>query len=318
MYDVVNNDIPAQLTAAITAEQTFIPLDKVSTLPPAPNLVTLSFEDTAEVVLYEEIDGNSLIRCIRGYGGTLKQPWEAATQVYRAYTVTDHRRFKENIEALDAEKLDLSGDGSGVTVAFTEAGDNALPVSGETQGTLWGRVLRWLGRLKEGAFAAFGTGASDIARGNHNHDAAYAAIAHAARHASGGADPVTPGAIGAVPQMTTNPTWVAPTLASGYTNVNGLTKCMKDTAGWVNLIMAVAKDSQPANSETVMTIPAGYRPSVTSLVAGVCESGAAAGVSFWQMYIQPTGVVNFTGAGAPPSYQAGKVMVVNVAYKAAI
>lgn len=187
MYPSVNNSVPTELTGDIAAAETNIPVINGAVLPAGPNIATIDADDNAELVYYTAIEGNTLTGCVRGYNGTLAQVWSAGTLVYRAYTAADHAAFIRNIEDLALGKLAVDGDGSALTAAFVQAAARQLLASGDTLETAFGKIARWLSDLKTGAFAAIGTGAADVAAGRH-----------AAQHASGGADPVTPAAINAV------------------------------------------------------------------------------------------------------------------------
>lgn len=112
MYKGVNNSPETVLTAAITAAATTIPLQSISGLPAAPNLVTIGTDDDAEVVLYTTISGQSLVGCTRGFGGTEAKAWQQGETVARCYTKYDHDTFIENI-------LELQGDVKRYGVQFS-------------------------------------------------------------------------------------------------------------------------------------------------------------------------------------------------------
>jgi|GEM_PF-4791166 len=177
MYGVVNNSPLTKLSEWITATATTIVVEDMSRLPSAPNVATIGVEENAELFLYNGIEGNALTGCIRGFSGTLAQVWPADEPVYRAYSSYDHTAFLDNIvdineraTAMDADKLDVDGDGSNVTAEFVQAGTRTNIASGLTLATLFGRVMRWFADLRDGAFAAFGTGANEVARGDHTHE----------------------------------------------------------------------------------------------------------------------------------------------------
>jgi len=142
MYVSKNNSPQTELTNEITATEQTIPVADVSKLPAAPNIVSIGSGDNIELVYYAGISGSTLTGCVRGYHGTTASIWYEDTPVYRAYTSYDHDTFKGNIEDLATNKLDKSGDGSSTTVTFTEAGTLANPVTGESQATLWGKILK--------------------------------------------------------------------------------------------------------------------------------------------------------------------------------
>jgi len=112
MYKGVNNSPETVLTAAISASATTIPLQSISGLPAAPNLVTIGTDDDAEVVLYNTISGQSLVGCTRGFGGTEAKSWQQGETVARCYTKYDHDTFIENI-------LELQGDVKRYGVQFS-------------------------------------------------------------------------------------------------------------------------------------------------------------------------------------------------------
>jgi len=142
MYISKNNSPQTTLTNEITATEQTIPVADVSKLPAAPNIASIGSGDNIELVYYAGISGSTLTGCVRGYHGTTASIWYEDTPVYRAYTSYDHDTFKGNIEDLAANKLDKTGDGSSTTVSFTEAGTLANPVTGESQATLWGKILK--------------------------------------------------------------------------------------------------------------------------------------------------------------------------------
>lgn len=139
MYPGVHGSVPTQLAYGISATATAIELASTSVLPAAPNILTVSADDQAELVYYGAIDGNTLRECVRGFAGTMAQIWPQGTICYRAYTAVDHKAFIDNIDGLSRE-----------TIRIGEEKQDASALS-------------------EGAFACFGTGASDMARGNHTH-----------------------------------------------------------------------------------------------------------------------------------------------------
>ena len=142
MYVSKNNSPQTTLTNEITATEQTIPVADISKLPAAPNIASIGSGDNIELVYYAGISGSTLTGCVRGYHGTTASIWYEDTPVYRAYTSYDHDTFKGNIEDLDTNKLDKTGDGSSTTVTFTEAGTLANPATGESQATLWGKILK--------------------------------------------------------------------------------------------------------------------------------------------------------------------------------
>lgn len=133
MYGGINNSVPTRLMSSISAAQDDVTLEDASVLPDAPNLLTMSMEDTAEVLLYTQKDGNILRGCTRGFGGTVAQAWPLGTLCYRAFTAEDYGRLIRNVEALEAAKVDTAD-------------------------------------LGTAAYANLGTAAANAARGNHKHN----------------------------------------------------------------------------------------------------------------------------------------------------
>ncbi|MDL2318788.1 hypothetical protein LJC74_06935 [Eubacteriales bacterium OttesenSCG-928-A19] len=71
-----------------------------------------------------------------------------------------------------ADYLEKEGDASNVTAAFTQsAAAPANIASGESLKTIFGKVRKWFATFGDGAWASFGGGNGDLARGNHAHDA---------------------------------------------------------------------------------------------------------------------------------------------------
>jgi hypothetical protein len=102
MYPAIANSPGTELSAAITAAVTTIPVVTGSVLPEGPNIITIGVDETSETVLYTSKSGNSLIGCTRGFGGTTAKGWAVASRVARYYTAYDHDAFRKNL-------TDLSG-----------------------------------------------------------------------------------------------------------------------------------------------------------------------------------------------------------------
>lgn len=92
--------------------------------------------------------------------------------------------------------LPNNGNASNTTVAFSAAASRTTIATGETLATLFGKLIKWLADLNGAAWKNVGTGADDVAAGNHTHPAA-APAAHKTTHATGGTDALTPADIGA-------------------------------------------------------------------------------------------------------------------------
>ena len=104
MYEGMNNSPQTDITAAITASDTVIPVSSVSVFPAAPNLATLGSDENAEVIRYNGISGNTLTGCERGFGGTTASPWTAATVISRQITKYDLDTLRGNVLDLDTRK----------------------------------------------------------------------------------------------------------------------------------------------------------------------------------------------------------------------
>ena len=104
MYPAINNSPVTTLAAAITTASTTIELVDASCLPAAPNLCTIGTDDTAELVLYTGISGNSLTGCTRGFNNTTIKGWALGSKVYRAHTAYDHQTFIDNLNDLAASR----------------------------------------------------------------------------------------------------------------------------------------------------------------------------------------------------------------------
>lgn len=197
MYEGINNSPQTVTTEAITASAQSIPVASTSVFPPAPNLCTLGTGDDAEVIQYNAITGSALTGCVRGFGGTTAKIWPADTVAFRAFTLEDYKTLCGNIDALFDEKLDENGDASQSTAAFVAAASRNNLVSGETLSVLLGKMVKWYADLKAVAWSGK---YADLSGAPTN----LPPTAHAASHAAGGADAVTPAAIGAQPKITAN------------------------------------------------------------------------------------------------------------------
>lgn len=143
MYPAKANSPKTELSAAITAAATTIPLVDASKLPAAPNLATIGVDEAAETILYTGISGNSLTGVTRGFNGTTAKSWGQGIKVARYFTAYDHDTFKANIEELAARLTDANtqttalGPGQNLITA-SEAGPVAVTVKGNTLVNLLG------------------------------------------------------------------------------------------------------------------------------------------------------------------------------------
>lgn len=265
MYAGINNSPQTTLTSEITAAAQEIPVLSVAGFPAAPNLATIGTDENAEIIRYNGISGSSLTGCERGFYGTTAKIWPVDTLVYRAFSLYDYEALRSNVTQLDAGKLELDGDGSQVTASFTPAETREAIATGETAATLWGKVAKWLSDLKAVAFSgqyADLTGAPT----------AMTPKAHAATHATGGADAITPSSIGAQPSVT----------ASGLLKGNG----------------AGAITAAQAGTDYQAPLAAGMDYATPSQVAEKQDAIAVSGI------LKGDGAGNISAAAAGTDYQA--------------
>ena len=152
MYYGINNSPKATLTAGISAGDQTIPVSNGTFFPAGPNIATIGSDDDAELVLYDQVSGNTLTGCVRGFNGTTAKIWNQNDVIYRGYTAHDHAAFKENIEDLDESKLASSGASGDTTASFTAAEARANIVSDETLSVLFGKIAKWFSDMKALAF----------------------------------------------------------------------------------------------------------------------------------------------------------------------
>lgn len=172
MYPAMSGSPQTALVGLISATAVVIAVEDAAALPPGPNLATLGDADRCEVVRYAAIENGALTGCVRGFGGSQAQIWPAQTPVCRAFTAHDHDAFAANIAALAAGKIDAAGDASQAVVQYTPGGEMR---SGASLGGLFGAVAAWREALGAAAYKGVGTGAADVAAGDHAH-ADYAAL----------------------------------------------------------------------------------------------------------------------------------------------
>jgi|GEM_PF-4029840 len=100
MYPAAVNSKQTELAEAIDDTQTSFSVLDGSVLPPAPNLLTLGTDESAETVLYTGKTGNEITGVTRGFeSGAVS--WAAGTKLARFFTAYDHDTFRENITDLD-------------------------------------------------------------------------------------------------------------------------------------------------------------------------------------------------------------------------
>jgi len=103
MYAPAPNSPTTELSAAIDATVTTIPLQSVAAVPDAPNVITLGTTEAAETILYTGKSGNTLTGCTRGYDGTTAKSWPIGTAAARMMTANDLKTVQDNISTLSAE-----------------------------------------------------------------------------------------------------------------------------------------------------------------------------------------------------------------------
>jgi len=174
-----------QLNGAITSTDTTITVLDGAKLPAAPNyLVFGTYGDPVlETVLYNVKTGNVLSGVIRAVEGTA-QAWANGTPVARFFTAKDHNTFIDNIKDIVASLVNAIKGVKVDNVLLTPDANKVVNVdlSGKQNKITTTGILKGDG--------AGGTSAAVV-----NTD--FAAAAHAARHATGGGDAITPANIGA-------------------------------------------------------------------------------------------------------------------------
>ncbi len=105
MYPAKNNSPTTTLTAVLESSGTVMALEDATVLPAAPNLAVIGNSDTAEIVLYTEINGHN-VTIVRGQNGTIAGTWTVGSPVARNITALDHEIFRENILDLESRKTD--------------------------------------------------------------------------------------------------------------------------------------------------------------------------------------------------------------------
>lgn len=108
MYTGKNNSPQTDITAAIQASDTVIAVSDISAFPAAPNLATIGADETAEVIRYNGITGNTLTGCERGFGGTTASQWDSGTVISRQITLYDLDTMQGNIRELDTNKANTT------------------------------------------------------------------------------------------------------------------------------------------------------------------------------------------------------------------
>ena len=152
MYNPMAFSPPTTLADAVGAADTVIPVTDVSAFPDPPGLAVIGTDENAETIAYTAKTDSALSGCVRGLEGTAKT-WAAGETVARNFTALDHAALIQNINEMERNKLNTSGDGSAVTAAFTQATARANIASGESLKTIFGKVMKWFADLKTVAFS---------------------------------------------------------------------------------------------------------------------------------------------------------------------
>ncbi|MGF6356171.1 hypothetical protein ABIE27_004086 [Paenibacillus sp. 4624] len=100
-YPASVNSRQTELAGNITDTQTSFEVLDGAVLPPAPNLLTIGTDESAETILYTGLTNNQVTGVTRGFEGTART-WLAGTKLARCFTAYDHDTFKRNIENLES------------------------------------------------------------------------------------------------------------------------------------------------------------------------------------------------------------------------
>jgi hypothetical protein len=111
-----------QITAAINASATEIPVLDPTVFPAGPNFATFSIDNGYEVILYNAVDvANSMLTgCQRGQSGTTAKSWGTGTTLYHSWTNANANAIMENIE-------EVNNDLEGLTAAQVAYTNMAMP-----------------------------------------------------------------------------------------------------------------------------------------------------------------------------------------------
>lgn len=90
-----------ELTDAVSAGDTVIPVADASVFPAAPNYATLGIDEDGETVLYTAKSESALSGCERGVEGAAKL-WPKHTIIRRNFTAEDLNSLQDNLAELDA------------------------------------------------------------------------------------------------------------------------------------------------------------------------------------------------------------------------
>ena len=110
MYEPVAYSPVTAISAAIGASDTTITVDDGALLGDAPNIAVIGESaDISETIVYGTKNGNILTNVQRGIQGTA-QVWTVGDPIARNFTALDQSNIQDNINALDAGKVNKSGD----------------------------------------------------------------------------------------------------------------------------------------------------------------------------------------------------------------
>ncbi|WP_218966742.1 phage tail protein [Paenibacillus sp. LK1] len=102
MYPAAVNSRQTELATDIDDNQTSFTVLDGSALPPAPNLLTLGTDESAETIKYTGKTGNEITGVTRGFEGVARS-WMAGTKLARYFTAYDHNTFRGNIEDINEQ-----------------------------------------------------------------------------------------------------------------------------------------------------------------------------------------------------------------------
>lgn len=150
------------------------PTDVESPIKNAAAETTMADDDT--VPFTDASAGNTTKKITWANIKALLKTWGDAIFAPKTHTHDDRYYTETEMNSKLSGKLGTSGDGSGTTVAFTEAASRTAPATGESQATLWGKVKKLFTDLKAVAFSGSYSDLSNVpstfAPEAHTHGAA--------------------------------------------------------------------------------------------------------------------------------------------------
>ena len=111
MYKPVAYSPVTSIYAAIGAGDTIITVNNGALLGDAPNIAVIGkTASSSETIVYGVKNGNILSNVQRGVQGIAKS-WSVGDQIARNFTALDQSNIQDNINALNADKVEKTGDG---------------------------------------------------------------------------------------------------------------------------------------------------------------------------------------------------------------